>query len=438
MAVNADTGSWSVSWPWPRALFIGSHVLGFATVSTALWLYEMYYEYGQWSAVALASLGTTTEIDQVDVADFGTFYMVSVYGTNSDGVHVINGYARVVSEGSGADAVAVLPTTSIPKFATCCNFNGQCVAGGIDEAGAWTGIKLNYVMWSGIGNAEFRIAQDLTAGSIAIPWARSWETSGQGMVYKVAKLGNTVAVYGDEGRASLVPYGIENAVGFGLGRTAGGGVTSGNHVAGDENVHAFIDNNEDLWIADSQGEKKLGYREYMSSLLDHANRTIISYVPSKKRFYISNGVEGYVLSEHGLYTTNQLVTSVGDYRNSGLFGFWADSEDSRARFTTDTVDFGIRGLKTLAAVELGINTLEVDQDVEVSSYWRSGIKDAFSQTDWTLTDPMTGVGNPVVTANEFRVSVRAASYSGMKVDYVGMRYKLVDKRAIRGIYPRGS
>jgi len=426
--------SWTVAWPWPRVMIIGHYVLGFALDGATLKLYELYYEYLLWSAVEICSLGTASEIDQISVADFGKFYVVAVYGLDGDGEPVLTEIIRDTDEESGTDADISLPQAYAPQFMTCCNFNGQCVAGGIvGEAGSnWENLGLYHVAWSGIGDFEFRPQENMTAGFLALPWAKPWESISQGAVYKVAKLGGIVRVYADEGRANLKPYTLGEVSGFALGEVTGSGISSGNHMDGDENVHGFIDNNNDFWIATGKEETKLGYREYMNDLIDHDNRTIVTYVPSRRRFYISNGNEGYVLTENGLYSTHQLVTSIGDYRNAWLFGFWTSSGDTKARITTDTLDFGSRGFKTLGEVELGVTTREVDQDVEVSVYYRSNRKDAFTASDRVKVNP-EGVAYINSTAHEFRISVEAESYNGLKLDYIKPHVQFGDRRFRRGI-----
>jgi hypothetical protein len=456
MGIDACCGNWSISWPYPRALFLGSYVLGFTTADIGecqrttpvgvdtLVMFEMYYQYGQWHAVPIYNFGDPDDVDQIDAADFGDFYVVTTFGVDSDGDPILRGCIRDAAVDSMWGAVSPLPTVSAPKSISCCNFNGQCIIGGVSSTEeTWKGLCLNTVGWSGIGSYEFRPDENKTAGFMPLPWAKPWGSEHRvhdrvrgyrGAIYRVAKLGNKVAVYADEGRAILVPYSQETASGFGLGRSVGGGIASGNHMAGDDNIHCFIDAYRDLWLIDSSmKETKLGYREYMDNLLDEIGPTIITYVPSRKRFYISNGVECYVLTEHGLYSTHQLVTSVGDYRGNGLFGFWKSSGDIKGRITTDTIDFGLRGFKTLSCTELGVNTNEVDQGIKISIHTRSNSKDAFTQSSWRLANK-EGVSMVPHTAQEFRVSVQADSYSGLNLSYINNHVKVVDRRFVRGVY----
>jgi len=56
-------------------------------------------------------------------------------------------------------------------------------------------------------------------------------------------------------------------------------------------------------------------------------------------------------------------------------------------------------------------------------------------SDWIRVNPQ-GVITPIITANDFRVKFRATDYrpTVIHLDYMNVRYKLVDKRAVRGLH----
>ena len=164
----------------------------------------------------------------------------------------------------------------------------------------------------------------------------------------------------------------------------------------------------------------------------------LSSCSDRKRLYISDGSAGYILTEHGLYSTDQYCTSVGAYRGA-LSGFFKDGADKEIRLTTDTLDFGQRSLKTLESLEFGANYYNTDGDtLQAGVDWRSDYKadrDTFNELDYAQLSPR-GTIFPLVTASEFRVKLKGATYvdSVVNIDYIKMRIKLVDKHTIRGLY----
>ena len=427
----AGTGAWdTVTWPWPQVKFLEYYTLGFALISNNLHMYELTCNASDvWVAVDMQDLGLASNISQIDVAESGTFYIITIYGKPS-GTPTIDSYMR--NPGVATPLITQLPATRIPEGMAVCNFNGQFLIGGILPADSdeFADMRLNSVAWGQIGRMEYRIDNTVTrtAGYMNMPWGEYK----QGLVYKLKKIGDRVLVYGDGGKAFLVPYSFPVS-GFGLDvRLPLAGVRSGWHVDGDESTHAFIDTNYDLWIVDKSYKfEKLGYREYMKGMITVAD-TKISYEPHTKRFYISNGVEGYVLTEQGLYSTNQFVTSIGNYRGKVLCGFFAIGSDSKYRLVSHTLDLKIRGMKTIEMMEVGCDS---PGDVSVAVDYRYDKTDSFTRSAWKITNARGGAAI-IQTAPEFRICLEADTYEDVNVDYINLNIKVVDKRMIRGLYSK--
>ena len=426
MSING-TGAWdTITWPWPQIKFLEYYTLGFALINSNLWLYELYCNTSDvWQATAVLDLGVYTNIDQIDVAESGSFYLLTVFGRPA-GTITIDSYIR--NPGTGAPLITKLPATYIPESIAVCNFNGQFLLGGIlhGDNTKFGDMGLNTVAWSQIGRVEFRIDDRTTktAGYMNMPWGE-WKT---GIVYKLKKLGGRVLVYGDGGTGFLNP--ISNPVsGYGFEDGSGAGVRSGFHVDGDDSIHGFIDTNYDFWLVGRDYKfVKLGYNEFMKNLIDNGD-TKVSYEPHNKRFYISNGVKGYVLTEDGLYSTYQLVTSIGSYRGKVLCGFFDDSEDYEFRMVSDILDFGQRGMKTIETMEVGIDS---PTEVYCAVDYRYNKTGSFTRSTWARTNASGGVGI-VKTAPEFRLGVKSAAFASVNIDYINATVKMVDKRMVRGL-----
>jgi len=436
-------GTWSIgaNWPWPKIFFGRYYTLAFVIgEDDELWVYELYCTTGDaWTATAVKSLGATTYIDKVEVADFGEFYAVSRFGVVANVVY-IDGFLRDPS-GRTVD----LPTDSVPAFGTCCNFNGQaiigCIAHGDDDH--WGDLGYNSIMWSRIGRFNFRITP-LDSGDVVkdgklwvqpdVGWTNmKWGEWRTGVVHRIMKLGKGVMVYGDGGTGLLHPV-VEPAVTFEPVESVGPAVRSGNHVAGDENQQIAIDDRDEVWRFSSGESEKLGYRDYIGDLT--AGSIHISYVPNRQRYYISDGSTGFCLTPFGMYETNQLISSAGLYRGT-LCGFFIDSEDYEARIETDIFDYNQRGMKTISGIEVGGDFYDgSDTALKVSIKYRYDHKaSGFSQTSWVVLNPEGQAVIPV-TAPEVKLCLKADDYrdNTLSLDYIKARIKMSDRRFIRGAY----
>lgn len=314
MAITFPASIWTTyTWPYPRVWSMQQYNLAAAIYSGNVCLFELEYDMvnEQWDAYYVCLMGDVDDISQIDVGDFGTYYTVSVLGHDSNGDAISASWERIPHVFEGVNSLRILPSDNMPAFITSCNYHGQIVVGGITDFSTYlTGIdgdvQQSYVWWSGIGSHEFRPNCDPTAGFLQAPWQKV----DKGEVLKVETLGKGVIVYGDYGALLLKHVVVENASTFGFERVSGPGIISGNHMDGDGSLHCFVDTNNELWLADA-GHKfeKLGYKEYIKDL--NNKDIIMTYVPQKKRFFFSDGIKGYCLTEFGLYSTNQLVTGVG-------------------------------------------------------------------------------------------------------------------------------
>jgi hypothetical protein len=432
-AIISDCGNWSVTWPYPQAYYGKHYTIAFATataddcsagfpsVTGNLVMFELVYSAGDWTATAMYDFGNPAFIDQLSVMDFGQFYVVAAFGYN--GATAVHTCIRRNPNGTVVD----LPSIYCPDFVSGCDFKGQAIIGGISSTDDnWKDLGLSGVAWSAIGSFDFRPAEtNNVAGSRRIPQEGD-------VVYKMHRLGDGVVIFASGSQTLLHPV-SEPAVTFGLRELPSSGVRSGNHVAGDDKVVAWIDRNYDLckMTADFKMEK-LGYREYMKDL---SGKILMSYVPSRRRFYISNGQKCYVLTEHGMYTTDQMITSAGDYKGV-LCGFWKDGEDPEIRLSTDRIDFGSQGLKTLEGVECGAHYSEgLFASVD---YLYDHKATSFKSLDWKSLSPLGQIVDRI-TAKEFRLRLKGSTYKDatFNIDSILAKVKFSDKRGIRGLMGRG-
>lgn len=390
-------GTWTVTWPWPQAFFTQYYLLAaseedWGTVTGAgaeghdsLVLFELYNESNTWNAQGVGRLGLPAEILSVDVAPFGRFYVVAVRKTGAP--HQL--FIRNPNSDSDTDAIVQTDDATVPRGITVCNYKGQCIIGGLESNNPpWDSLGNCSVAWSGIGRFTFDPEEDKTAGFITMPWD-DW---GKGLVYKVLRLGDLVAVYGDSGIAVLNPYSNKLVTGLGLGKDEGMGIPHTYCIAGNQNVQLFLDNNLDLSIVDKGfNVNKLGYRSYMENLTLADIR--MSYVPQERKFYICDNSYSYILTEYGLYSCHQSSTGLGSYRGT-VCGFLSSRADYEARVTIDEEDFEVRALKTLDVIEFGVDyslgsDLAVNGSFASDEYWTK-------EAGWTISG---GTANCDASAN---------------------------------------
>lgn len=97
---------------------------------------------------------------------------------------------------------------------------------------------------------------------------------------------------------------------------------------------------------------------------------------------------------------------------------------------TDVFDMGTRGIKTITAIEVG----SMSEGTEVAVDYKYEKKQAFSTSTYKAVY-RNGIVFPMVSGVEFRVRVKATSRADFDVSYLGIRWKINDKRAVRGLHP---
>ena len=436
---NADV----TTWPWPR-LFQTKYHLFCATrqASGNLYLSEVLFENGRTILTAVLDLGAEALIETIDIADFGLYYVVSTYGLTADAVPVpsIKTYVKNLSAVSKFQSLDAFTT---PAMGVVCNYQGQLIGGNIVNVAAskWSDLNSDAVVWSGVGNLDFDPSYDFTAGFMSGQFPYS--VGKVPTVFKIMPLHSRgLVIYSEAGKFYMTPERTETGFAYGVRRLSDLGITSGNHVAGDEFVHGFIDLHRDFWILESQKQestpggnyKKLGYRDYIQELFDYTSsedhRVIVSYIPMNRRFYISNGNRCLIINEFGACHVFQSVSSIVKLSDGKLYGTFKNNPDTSALIITDELDFGSRGFKTIESIVGGVDKPK-DAIAQYTVDWRQSRADNFSRLPWRNTSPR-GEARIGVTAGGFRLGVRVSNYVDAEVEWLAVNIKFPDNRFKRG------
>ena len=131
-AIISSCGNWDVTWPYPQVFFGTYYTIAFAIVDSTddcssglpsgdnhLVLFELVNSNDIWTATAFYDFGNPDYIDQLEILDFGRFYIASSFGYNGSSPNIIS-----IIRNPGALSApfhTALPTAKSPKFITGCN-----------------------------------------------------------------------------------------------------------------------------------------------------------------------------------------------------------------------------------------------------------------------------------------------------------------------------
>ena len=282
-----------------------------------------------------------------------------------------------------------------------------------------TPLKKNWVAWSKIGDVRVIADRSNESGERPLEW--------EGWVYKVMKLGKLVIVYGENGISQLFPVAAP-VVSFGLREVHQLGLLDKNSVAGNDDMHFFVDKRGVLWQLTAEGKKELGFEEFLLPLkLSSSTRVVCLYDEFDRRLFISNGSTGFLYRE-GLGGGYANITGIGNKAGVKFVTAPTAPVTLAAEICTDIIDIRFRGIKTVTMVEVGTDT---SQALFVAVDYRYDKSQAFVTSPWVLCN-QEGMAFLGISGVEFRIRVRQTTRSSMEIDYINVRYKLTDGRFKRG------
>lgn len=388
MAPVVNARPQEILWPFPQYF-----VLSCCTVMmTKTQLYEVGADWTPHLKLTLP------ESDYFTFADFGLY----IVGSCSNGT-----VFRRTAEGVWELA------PDLPEMTYVTNFRGQLV-----------GAQGRKVIWSAIGRADFTLNHTNEAGNFVAPWNCD--------VTAICPIGDVLMVFGELGVLELKPV-TDPAPTFAIAEVADFGLANPKAVCGGGELVLFLDNSGTLHGVDAKSDQtatvirtrlrpvELGYREFFE--LFDLEKASITYDPIQKKFYISDGEQCYVFSNGSLTEAGQIVTS-----SFNGVGVCTVPEISEALLVTDLIDFGIRGLKTLNWIELGV---ESPHDVSVALFWRMSYQEPFQMVEWRKVNKQGQLFHRV-TALDFRIGVKVHGLEEFRLDRITIRLQLSDRRTLRG------
>ncbi len=429
-AIISTSGDWAVTpttWPWPRIEFLSHYNIGITTNGDKLSLYELELnDSGSYVATHVADIADASDQVDISISDFGKFFMLAVRNdtdANSFYSKVHNWYRHPGVDASEEGAYTEGTLLRVPRHQTCCNYRGQALIGGIyAEHPDWTGLGKHSFAWSLIGGLDFRIVDNTTAGH-----GNLFEgMAGDCEIWKMMPLGSSVVIYTNRGvyQTAFVAGahpGWANPV-----KLATKAPKFGQCIVGDEKVHYFIDENNNLWKITSESVQKLGYGNHLNALW--STRMILD--SHEHRLYISNSDSCHVLHGDFLFQSGQYYTSLERFQE-GLGGLFIDSANKHSKLVVHTQDFRSRGFKTVNMLELGYVS---DQKVYGYVRWRNDSGAFLESEKKEITS--NGIVVPMVSAVDFQIVIETEEgvEGNLSIDYLIVKIKYSDKRFRRGSY----
>ena len=420
---------------WPRPLLVNSQYRLFSIVlqpNGGAYLLELYFIDSAWTQRTAGLIGTSSRISQVDIADFGDWYVVA--GLDISGrAYSFTKVAAVIPPYNTPTTAVVMPTQV--NFGTCCNFRGQFLAGNIqtdDVNSIWYQYGSSGIIWSEIGNYELDPTIDRTSGFKQEQFP--FNTGVKPVIYSMLPTLEGVVVYSNSGVVLLRPDLVNNTFAYSAQNREGIGVASGRHCAGDLYIQGYVNLDREFYIVEANGQQtKRGYKEIITRMFNEDPRVVVSYLPKDYRFYISNSIECLIVNKFGAYQCHQKVAGAAVAPNGILYGSFMDDLDVEARITTDNLDFGSRGIKSVESLLVGLDhSLASFGDSSVE--WRMESNENFSDYAWIPIGP-NGESGIHVAAREFRIKTRISNYIDSRLDYLVPNIKYSDQRFKRGISP---
>ena len=461
-------------------------------LGTTVGIYGIDYDFTVSAAEKVTSYYNNASVNW-SLADFGQYqvwcdnkwmYYLNPYTGASAILSLFNPYAGpLIGEGHGDAQCQVL---------TIAAMGGRLFLSGLVEywdPGGPTLIGYNYepldkVFWSragGLGTDDLRRITELMTGAEydagttdpnSKPGAGSITLPFNGRIVALKELGNKMMAYvggshfgyletsteptyysGQGGGVAVLTQHASPYPTFGVNVIRPVGVPRGRPVAGDDKRHVFIDSDGVLWTIDANMKlDRLGYEEFFYPRLIESNSYFyLSHDSVNDDYYIcSRGGVGtpatvsrtWLLSKNGLSEVHQQVMSVAPMIDGRVSPYprtvqaicRTNSTDLTGYVCTDTVDMGMRAIKTITGLEIGAsNSAAMVANVD----YKYSTIGAFTSS---VPKPVhkSGIVTPMVAGTDLRVRVKSTSYVDFDLDYMNIRWKLNDKRLIRGLHESTS
>ncbi len=454
--------SMTKSWPFPQLMRLNAITL--LMDSQKIYEFDEYQGVNYWMPTGYPLQEPL--ISNVPLG--GTWHAADFY----DRVFLFNG-AAVVYQDYDNGVVTWKNQSDVTINTGCAHKEGRLFYGGFDPADFYTSVGWdtyleelaensgmaeyldlsvngpgpNWVWWSSIGGGDVlwlfpSSGLDLAkegrlAGQGRIIWAEMAHKNQSGLrpmpfrgfVQQMLPMGANVVVYGQDGVAALVSasspaptYGLYKFPELGTRL----GTFSRDAAAGGDVGQFFIDEGGTAWmIGPDLRVEKIGYQEYFSQL---GNNTVVRYDDIRREFWISDGVESYVLTQTGLSKAPWCVFSLSGWGGKPVGVIQETASPEAITIVTEAFDGGERGIWEVETVRLAAT--DTDRTWEVAIDWRMDKAEAWSRTDPVTADER-GIARLSVSGLEFRVVLTHEDRTKTDLERIEVELRGEGRRSIK-------
>jgi len=188
----------------------------------------------------------------------------------------------------------------------------------------------------------------------------------------------------------------------------------------------FVDKTGTVWSIDAN--MKTTRHGYDWIFGEYRRNTLVNYHTQNRLYYITTGSPSYTFDGSRLSSEPQGPSSLVFIDGQVIGPVKNFTWTKTVGFTTTPFDMGIRGLKTIHNIHCGFYNID---NAQVRLAYKMD-----NDINWTWTGYLPvnqdGVVTPIITAVEFKVELSGDVGGDSRVDYLTIRYRVGDKRAIRG------
>lgn len=351
---------------------------------------------------ALVSRASLALSSHVDLADF------------KDSVALTGGNKTLIRNAAGA----LVEVDNVPKANACCSFEGLLVLGNIASWTQSADVGADSIAWaSRPRSADFVIS----VGNVAT--GAGFSRLFCGTVLKVLNVDKKLVVFGTKGIAVLD---LQSAPlpAFGVSKTYKASITYKESIVQSDSQVLFVDSLGFLCsFSVEKGPVVLGFERFFSGPV------VGSYNEQDQEVYMSTETDALVITSSGVGRLAQAITSCG-WDGSALCVVASTPSSENLELIIDNCNMAIGANKTLYAQEV---TGETDGRFEVGAFFKRDASSSYLNAGYSSCGP-GGVGTKIVEGSSFRPKIRVIEPEHAKVFDYNLRWKLTDKRSVRGYY----
>jgi len=458
--VDPFSGGQVVDYPFPQ-FFRGQELTLLLGTTT---LHELNTGSVPWTKTSISLYSPSVPTATTTITQDGVWHFIDLgpafYAFNGTSTVFRTGLDRLESDSTPATFV-----TDSVTIKTGCSFKGRVYVGGFNQSNLWgnlwqevfaawekeadleeidllaQGPDVNWVMWSSIGGGDFPLWLVYPQGfgqlnlgpksEFILERMRRNEFGWMPMHYSgevrcIKPLGNAVIAYGADGIGAIIPRGAD----VGYRELSNFGILSRGAVGGDQDGHVFVAEDGELWgLSPNLELARFGYKERFSVF--SAVSTLITYNSVWKEWFISDPAEAFIFNqEKGLSEIEDRYTST-TYYNGVHYGLASTGVTPMlVDVLTGAYDNDRRALKYIHDIQLQYQDLT---NVTLSLLYRYDATSAFSTLGPISVNP-EGIVTFTCTALEFKLRIQGTPGTNPRIDRAEVRWSLVDKRAVRGMF----